>query len=219
MEFTNALWRRRRSARDQVRVIPPDRRDPRRCQPPRLVLRGATKGAYKVPRDARGHHRDVFGQTLGAPATVSFETGEARTIPWRAGRASRHSRPCRRAECLCLHGERAGGEGDTARGDAQRLAEISGLDADQEDEDAHPPGRAVRTRPQSVALKPDELVETRIPLGPALSAGLGHVVLLVEQVEPPEERWERRRVALWIQSTQIGLDAFVDRETSQRPRH
>ncbi|HKQ78825.1 MAG TPA: DUF6049 family protein [Blastocatellia bacterium] len=71
-------------------------------------------------------------------------------------------------------------------------------------------GRLVSSKVIDVASKQDELTETPIDLKPALTGGLGHVVLSVEAVQPPKTEWERRSLHVWIQATNIGLDAFAD---------
>jgi uncharacterized protein YfaS (alpha-2-macroglobulin family) len=67
-----------------------------------------------------------------------------------------------------------------------------------------------KRRPASVRLihpevKPDELTITRLDLTPLLKNKLGQVVLLVETLDK-----EPTRFAVWVQATQIGLDAFVN---------
>ena len=74
-----------------------------------------------------------------------------------------------------------------------------------------PPGRLVLTDTVAVKAQPDEMGETRIDLARALSDGLGHVVVIVESMTPSRNRWENQPVIAWVQATQIGLDAFVDR--------
>jgi alpha-2-macroglobulin len=73
-----------------------------------------------------------------------------------------------------------------------------------------PPGRLAVSKDITVEAQPDEMVETRIDLGPALVGGLGQVVVVVESTIPSKNRYERRPVVAWVQATKIGLDAFVD---------
>ena len=73
-----------------------------------------------------------------------------------------------------------------------------------------PPGRKVIDTTVGVKGDDDELVETRLDLAPALKGGLGHAVLIVspEGLKPKDRDYEV--VEKWVQSTRIGLDAFVD---------
>ena len=54
------------------------------------------------------------------------------------------------------------------------------------------------------------MAETRIDVSRALNGGFGQVIVVVEPVTPPKNRYDRQRVVAWAQATQIGLDAFVD---------
>src|SRR5947209_8182935 len=72
-----------------------------------------------------------------------------------------------------------------------------------------PPGRLVSSKTVQVALKPDEMVETRVDLTPALDDGLGQVIVIVEGGAGAKKR-DRQSVEAWVQATNIGLSAFVD---------
>jgi alpha-2-macroglobulin len=72
-----------------------------------------------------------------------------------------------------------------------------------------PPGRLVFDKIVQVKSRADELAETKIDLAPACQDGLGQMIL---QIEPPQARAaEDDRLESWMQRTNIGLDAFVDR--------
>ncbi|MBX3158375.1 MAG: Ig-like domain-containing protein [Deltaproteobacteria bacterium] len=56
----------------------------------------------------------------------------------------------------------------------------------------------------------NQLVETRLDLAAALGKdGLGHVVAVVEP-SPWKETWQAPRMISWVQSTRLGIDAYVD---------
>ncbi len=74
---------------------------------------------------------------------------------------------------------------------------------------ATPPGKRVFSRLIQLNSQPEEVVETRIDLSPALRNGYGHVVLVVTPTQR-RNRYDDDEARLWIQSTNIGLDAFVD---------
>ncbi|HYG82790.1 MAG TPA: DUF6049 family protein, partial [Pyrinomonadaceae bacterium] len=74
-----------------------------------------------------------------------------------------------------------------------------------------PPGVLVSQRVVAVKGQPEEMTETRLDLSPALDSGLGHVVVIVEAGAGSKKR-ERQSVEAWVQSTNIGLSAFVDHE-------
>ncbi|MEP7149681.1 MAG: Ig-like domain-containing protein, partial [Acidobacteriota bacterium] len=76
------------------------------------------------------------------------------------------------------------------------------------------PGRVVSDKTVAIASKPDELIETRIDVSAALNEGFGSVIVVFEPVEVSTKavavRGRNWNVITWLQSTQIGLDAFVD---------
>ena len=69
-----------------------------------------------------------------------------------------------------------------------------------------PPGRRVLWSNVVVNAEPDEMVETLIDLRPALEGDFGQLALVVE-AKPGVA------AIVWVQVTQIGLDAFVDGTT------
>jgi alpha-2-macroglobulin len=82
---------------------------------------------------------------------------------------------------------------------------------DQTKSPKSPPGRLISTRTVAVKSEPDEMTETPIDLTPALREGLGNVFIIVEPTTPiPRYSGDRQTVEAWLQSTNIGLDAFVD---------
>jgi uncharacterized protein YfaS (alpha-2-macroglobulin family) len=70
-------------------------------------------------------------------------------------------------------------------------------------------GRLVSDRIVSIKNVPDELVETRIDVSTALDSGFGNVIVDIEPTVR-KDKYDRTRIFTWLQSTQIGLDAFVD---------
>ncbi len=84
-------------------------------------------------------------------------------------------------------------------------------DGDEKNKQRNPPGRRVFSKTINVEQKPDETVETRIDLTPALKNGLGQTVVIVEDIRSRKIE-ERETVYAWVQRTRIGLDAFADRQ-------
>ncbi|MEZ5426213.1 MAG: DUF6049 family protein [Pyrinomonadaceae bacterium] len=73
------------------------------------------------------------------------------------------------------------------------------------------PGQLVVNRTVSIQSKPDEMVETRIDLAEALSGGFGNVIIDIEPTAK-RDKYDRTRIFVWAEATQIGLDAFVDKQ-------
>jgi uncharacterized protein YfaS (alpha-2-macroglobulin family) len=73
------------------------------------------------------------------------------------------------------------------------------------------PGRLISSRRIDLRQSRNEMVETVIDLTPALKDGLGQVIVVVESITPVNDIYHSPLLA-WVQSTQIGLDAFVDND-------
>ena len=80
-----------------------------------------------------------------------------------------------------------------------------------------PPGVLVVDRKIKPRGAADELIETMVDLGPALTKGHGNLIALIEPTSPPKrDRWggiEREWVRCWVQVTDIGLQAFWDQDS------
>jgi uncharacterized protein YfaS (alpha-2-macroglobulin family) len=82
-----------------------------------------------------------------------------------------------------------------------------------------PPGRLVSDKVVNVKAGRDQLIETAIDLSPALDGGYGQVFIKVEPVERAEDRGKpvtvyanrSHKAEAWVQSTEIALDAFADK--------
>lgn len=71
-----------------------------------------------------------------------------------------------------------------------------------------PPGRRIFSELIAINAKPEETIETRIDLTRALKTGFGHVVVIVEPTK--RNRDYDDSACVWVQSTNIGLDALAD---------
>ncbi len=73
------------------------------------------------------------------------------------------------------------------------------------------PGSLVKEYTLDVKGALDEMVETAIPLKPALNqAGHGQVVVQVAGWPLPDKKYQRQYVHSWIQATDLAVDAMVD---------
>jgi len=180
-----------------------------------LVITGATRGrtTYKVTLDAS--IRDQFGQTLGQHAAVTFNVGSAHpalAAPGAGFVVLDPSGPPRFSVFSINHPKLkvslyAVGPEHWGQFAAYLRSERYGASNP-------PPGHLVTSEVINVESLPDQMVETRIDLRPALADGFGQAVLIVEPNPPAVDisrRQVQRVVRTWIQATAIGLDAFVDR--------
>jgi uncharacterized protein YfaS (alpha-2-macroglobulin family) len=182
-----------------------------------LVIQGASRGrtTYKVTLDPA--IRDQFDQTLGSTPPLSFTVGSAYAAistgkdglivldPYGPPRFSVYSINFSSVKASLY----AVGPEDWS----QFAAYMQSSDDDSRAPRTAPPGRLAFSKTIPIEVQQDELTETKIDLSPALQGGHGQTVLVIEPgtATGPVPRWYRRqRIRLWIEATDIGLDAFVD---------
>ena len=71
------------------------------------------------------------------------------------------------------------------------------------------PGRLVYSKLIDLKTSSNEMIGTAIDLAPAFKNGLGQAIVAVESITPASDRYHDPLLC-WVQSTRIGLDAFVD---------
>jgi uncharacterized protein YfaS (alpha-2-macroglobulin family) len=176
------------------------------------VKRGRT--TYKVTLDAR--LKDQFGQTLGSNTSVTFNVGSAPPSLVSSGKAF---------VVLDPNAPRAFSVYSVNHKTLKvRIYKVAPEDwgtfvrymrfvydyyEDTKQKQTVPPGVLVSSKTVQVKPDPDAMVETRLDLRPALDDGLGQVVVIVEAGAGSKKR-ERQSIEAWVQSTNIGLSAFVD---------
>lgn len=175
---------------------------------PHLTVEGRTRGRTRYTVSLAPDLRDEFGQSLGTVAPLTFDVGPAEAsfmvpanpfVVLDPGRAAR----------LPLY---------TTNEPAARLRAYAVTPDDwpafhrfqRDPTRVPPPGRRVLDKLLPIAPRPDALVETALDLSAAFPAGLGHAVVVVEPSQQPKEEWRRQRYVGWLQSTRLGLSAFVD---------
>jgi uncharacterized protein YfaS (alpha-2-macroglobulin family) len=185
-----------------------------------MYVQGGKRGrtVYKMTLD--GALRDTFGQTLGQDVTLTFNVGSAPATLFGQGgnfvvldpstRQPGYSvysinHPTLKVSLYAVRPE------DWERYTAY-MRHLGGYD-DQSgrQKQTTPPGRLISLKTIAVAGQPDEMTETRLDLSTALAGGLGHVFVIVEPTKPPANGREQPKIHSWVQVTNIGLDAFVDR--------
>jgi uncharacterized protein YfaS (alpha-2-macroglobulin family) len=183
-----------------------------------LHVRGRMKGGTRYTVTFTPELRDVFGQTLGAPARAQFTTThlERHLMATSGGFVVLDpSAPPRFSVWSVNHSRLHVSAWAVTPADWPAFREYQQQQwRNERGARPTPPGRRVIDTEVAVRAEADELVETRIDVAPALTGGLGHVVLLVEPVGPAPKEVEvvayPQRVLSWVQATRIGLAAFVD---------
>jgi uncharacterized protein YfaS (alpha-2-macroglobulin family) len=182
-----------------------------------MVISGRKKGRQKYTVTVSGGLEDVFGQTLGVPDAYTFSVGPAQSVLFSedqpmvvldpATLAAGPSLPVFSVNDPLLHVR-------LFAVTPQQFAayETWRRDWDYDGKLGTPPGKLVFDKVVGTAKLPDELTETKIRLAPALSAGLGQVLAVVETTRPfpPDEPWRKQWVREWIQVTRLGLQAVSD---------
>lgn len=179
-----------------------------------IYFQGYKKGrtTYKVTLENK--IKDVYGQTLDKPAAATFNVGSAQSNLYSQGGSFVILDPTAKPTYSIYSTNTA----------SVKVKVLAVTPQDWEafrqymryayyDEQKRPkiPGRLVVNKTQTIETKPDEMVETRIDLAEALNGGFGNAII---EIEPTVKRdkYDRTKITVWAQSTQIGLDAFVDNE-------
>ena len=177
-----------------------------------LTINGAKRGRTTYRVTLSSSIRDQFGQTLGANALAVFNVGSAPPALSGSGeqfvvldpaaanpRFSVYSinHPALKVRLYSV-------------GPENWMQFVAYMRQHDDDGKGTPPGRLAYSDTIQVKAQPDEMAETRIDVSRALNGGFGQVIVVVEPVIPPKNRYDRQRVVAWAQATQIGLDAFVD---------
>ncbi|GIW73318.1 MAG: hypothetical protein KatS3mg102_2860 [Planctomycetota bacterium] len=177
-----------------------------------ITVRGASRGRTRYTVTLDGAVRDVHGQTLGEPHRFTFETAPARPALFAPGGSfavlDPAGPPAFSVYTINHRRLRVAVHAVEPEDWPQWLAYLDQLW--REEASPVPPGERLREEVIEVAERPDALVETRIDLGDGFAEGRQHLVLVVEPLEQPAERWRRQSVRVWLQRTRIGLAAFAD---------
>lgn len=173
-------------------------------------IRGLSKGrtTYTVTLDPE--IRDVFGQSLGESSPIVFKTTSAPEVLYAPGQSFVTLDPASRGRFSVYTINHPSLKVRAFAVEPTDWPAFAKYMTEDNRKGLAPPGRLVVNRTVAVAGQPDELTETALDLSAGLHNGLGHLVLVVEPTKQPKEEWRRQRVIVWVQATELGLDAFVD---------
>ena len=177
-----------------------------------VYIQGYKKGrtTYKITVD--GSISDVFGQSLGQPATATIKVGSASQNLYAQGGYMTVLDPTSKPTFSIYSTNHSAVKVrlyDVQPSDWQKYQEY--IRRINYDDGKRPPipGRLVSDEVVQIANKPDEMVETRVDLSKGLDGGFGNVIVDIEPTVR-KDKYDRVRIFTWVQATQIGLDAFVD---------
>lgn len=178
-----------------------------------VYIQGYKKGrtTYKITVD--GSLGDIFGQTLGKPATATIKVGSADASLYAQGGIFTVLDPTAKLNYSIFSTNTPAVKmriyAVEPKDWAQFQAYVRRRNYDDNTQKPIIPGRLVSDKVVTIERKPDEMVETRIDLSEALPSGFGSVIVDIEPTVK-RDKYDRTRIFSWVQATQIGLDAFVD---------
>jgi uncharacterized protein YfaS (alpha-2-macroglobulin family) len=177
-----------------------------------LYFQGYKKGrtTYRITVDPS--LVDIFGQRLAGPATATIKVGAAEQNFYAQGGAMVVLDPTAKPTFSIYSTNHAAARVRMYRVSPQDWYQYTQyyrrLNYDDGQRPAMP-GSLISNDIVSINNVPDEMVETRIDIEKALNGGFGNVILDIEPTVK-RDKYDRSRVLVWVQSTHIGLDAFVD---------
>ena len=159
--------------------------------------------------------KDVFGQTLGRDQQVTIKVGPAGSVLVGPQNPLVTLDPAASKPVLSVFSINYSRLNLTAyRVDPSDWYAFKLYMRSQYDKNPPPiPGVKVLDKTLRIEAAEDQLTEVRVDLSEALPDGQGNLIVFVE---PPSDLFNRNndpysnRVQVWVQATQIGLDAFAD---------
>ncbi|MBN1611915.1 MAG: Ig-like domain-containing protein, partial [Polyangiaceae bacterium] len=202
--------------RELIRVEPPLPGMKVEAQGEVLTIHGRSKGRTEYTVTVLPGLLDTFGQRLEAPAHGKIKVGSAEPVLFSEQLPMVIADPAFPDRLAVFSVNRP-----TLRVRLYRVTPADWIKYltfreawDHDQKVTAPPGTLVFDRVVKTRKVPDELVETLVDLGPALTGGRGNVIALVEPTTPPKrDPWggiQREWVRCWVESTAIGLQAFWD---------
>jgi hypothetical protein len=186
-----------------------------------LQVWGATQGRTTYQVTVSGAIRDIFGQTLGKDQTLTFQTGDAEaylTGPNQPLTTLDPSAPSFSIYTINYPAVRVRAYAVTPD---DWLPYLQYLNEYYSNPRLTPPGKEVLNTTVEISSQPDTLTETNIDLSPIFGGKPGQAIVLVDAPPSLLSSFMSRLLGqgpapllqTWMQSTDIGLDAFVDSQT------
>ncbi len=178
-----------------------------------VTISGQTKGNTKYTVQVGADLSDVYAQKLGSDATATFKTSRAEPALSVQLGAITVLDPAQKSPHLSVWSVN------------QRLVRIQAWRVDpshwwawckaqkdraDDDRQPKPPGDLALDKLVGIKGEPDEVSETALDLASALKGDRGHLIVHVEAVPQPKEKWRQVHHWSWIQVTRLGLSAVRD---------
>jgi uncharacterized protein YfaS (alpha-2-macroglobulin family) len=181
----------------------------------RIIVRGNSRGQRTYTLQLSEEIEDGFGQRLGGTEPLDVEVGAARTVVYGGGQQKVTLDPTG-PPSFPVHSINY--EELEVRALAVEPSDWKSYLQAVWDKDTELPGEEVFTREIEVDADRDTFGTTQVDLEEALGDGGNHVVLDVQGRGARSERGtrqprHRQGFQVWVQATDIGLDAYVDNQT------
>ena len=217
IEFSNALEPTEFSA-DLVAIEPAISQLGINVHGSMVEITGATEGRTTYAVTFAGGLQDVFGQTLGEPATVEFAVGSAEPALRGLDRQWITTDPTAELPSVTVtsinHDEVRVRAWAVTPANATEFREY--LDDQHSDAAAPPPESWPVVLDEVVAIdgEQDRFVETPIDLTEAFALSGSQIVVRIESTlelgPDDDDYWRNMPTVAWIQDTTLGIDAFLD---------
>ncbi|MBX3011948.1 MAG: hypothetical protein KF832_10605 [Caldilineaceae bacterium] len=188
-----------------------------------IELRGATQGRTTYAVTIPGDTTDVFGQTLGETATLTFTTGPATALLTGPSNSFITLDPSSSKPLFTIYSvnyDQVRVRAFVVTPDLWPAYQTYLNNYSYQENPPDPPGTRVLNEVVPIEAVTDELVETNIDLSEALPGSTGHLIVVVDVPSdllssllsrlPFGQRQPIPTLRTWVQVTQVGLDAFVD---------
>ncbi|HVJ88802.1 MAG TPA: MG2 domain-containing protein, partial [Labilithrix sp.] len=179
-----------------------------------MSIRGKTKGRTKYAVTIDGAIGDTHGQTMGQPATVTFDVGSAEPTLFAAEQEMVVLDPAAKTPTYQVY----------SINEPSLRARVYSMTPDdwakyieyhnewERPRKVRVPGRLVYDKVLTPKKAPDELVATSIDLAPALSSRVGQALVVVEPTRAFPKGMYRPELHVWVQATELGLQAMVEQD-------
>ena len=180
-----------------------------------IYFTGYKKGRTTYKATVDGSLKDIYGQSLNTTATAIFKVGSAEQSLYSQGGSMVLLDPTAKPAYSIYSTNHSAVK---VKIYAVQPTDWQGFQnylryINYDDDTKKPtiPGKLVADKVVPIKNVPDELVETRIDLTEYLNGGFGHLIVNIEPTVR-RDKYDRTRIFAWTQSTNIGLDAFVDNQ-------
>jgi len=179
-----------------------------------IQIRGASQGQTTYKVTVSKSIQDVFGQTLGKETTLKFQVGPAEPVLVGPNEPFITLDPASQTPALSLYTinyTKLDLKIYAVQPSDWQTFKVYLREYQQTDKVLAPPGKLILDETKRIESATDSLTEVQIELNEVMDGDFGHFIIIAR---PPKVLFQEDRywetVQVWVQVTQIGLDAFID---------